>query len=203
MHTHTNTQIIVLKTSITFVCFPPNMFSMFIFFLNSLANSGKYITAKKREPRKVFLMTFRRCQVSAAWPAPAVQPSYSSAWTHSTSTGMTGSSYCTGFAAEHPNSFWRYQRCYSQQLMLASTGPVHSRTRDEVAASRLSSTLSLIPKSEGSHRHRTFPYERQSAGNALMSASVTKQNPAWHWFNFCSSPKPKACSGAISSNITT
>lgn len=91
MHTYTDTQITVLKTSITFVCFPPNMFPVFIFFLNSLTNSGKYITAKKREPWKVFLMTFRRCQVSAAWPAPAVQPSYSSAWTHSTSTGMTGS----------------------------------------------------------------------------------------------------------------
>lgn len=185
-----------------------NMFSMFIFFLNSLANSGKYITAKKREPWKVFLMTFRRCQVSAAWPAPAVQPSYSSAWTHSTSTGMTGSSYSTGFVAEHPNSFWRYQRCWSQLLMLARTGLAQSRARDKVAASCLSSTLLLIPKNVGSHRHSTFAYERQSAGKVLMSAtvtksSITKQNPAWHEFNICSSTKPKVCLGAIFSNITT
>lgn len=94
--------------------------------------------------------------------------------------------------------------------MLASTGLAQGRARDKVASSCLFSTLLLIPENEGSYRHSTFTYERQSAGNVLVSAKITKcpvlQSRIQPDTGLISAQvqNPKfVCLGAIFSDITT
>lgn len=86
---------------------------------------------------KKILLTFRRCQIPVAWPAPAVQPSCCSAWTHSSPTGVSGATWLPRLCCWECGASW----CSTKEKLCAwvggymgvATGPAENRAREKVA----------------------------------------------------------------------
>lgn len=85
---------------------------------DSWENSVKYSVPSKGKCENGFSLTFRRCQIPATWPDPAVQPSCCSARTRSSPTGLRA-------AARLPGLCW--------PLRAGRPGPTESRVRERVA----------------------------------------------------------------------
>lgn len=134
----------------------------------------------------MFLLTFRRCQVSITWPTTAVQPSYCSAWTLATPTGESAGHHASMIECRPGPSYWHYTGrvpCLSCGFLSVFTASLRAEPGDSGAA-----WLGSIPRWAGCRAHllrkvqkvtgHSGPVpQRQNSGGLGLNFSAEIQNP--------------------------